>query len=514
MSAKNTLIAVFEDIHQQYDWAIAEHHFAPKQDILVEDDEDDDDVYLIRSGKATVIIGGGSEIILGQGDLIGEMSFLLSNKRTASIVAKEPVHCWSVSVSSMEEVFRQDPPLAARFYKALGGLLALRLVNSSKRAIQNQVFQDNDDALISLMEVQASEIQDRLQNYVRVLRNEAVLEIDRVKKEIGRLDVETTEGFQERREQINGLTSELRRKQHQHFEKARPKLEHFFTEIQQMLMEILDLENRNEVGARAFAIFARSVLGEIPFLQLRTDQSLEAVDVMLHIFHRKVASEIWSPRDLILDWIDRVLWEMPTFEAFRARHDLTADVINQHMSIEDSALNITLVYDSIGVVLAKIINTAARSQSRVNMVYTDPKTVYQIQFALTGRMGQVDINAHRLPSLLSTVIGEASLLPNDVPLHSQNLIVISGLINYLPDRYLVQLMSRAEQFLSPTGSILLSGVLPTEDQALFNDFFQWPMIRRSDEEISRLLTSLGFVVDVHIRKNGVVVQAKNKRSEH
>ena len=68
--------------------AIIERHFDAKQDILVEDDEEDDDVYLIRSGKATVIIGGGSEVILGEGDLIGEMSFLLGNKRTASIVAK------------------------------------------------------------------------------------------------------------------------------------------------------------------------------------------------------------------------------------------------------------------------------------------------------------------------------------------------------------------------------------------------------------------------------------------
>ncbi len=512
MSAKNTLIAVFEDIHQQYGWAISEHRFAPKQDILVEDDEDDDDVYLIRSGKATVIIGGGSEIILGKGDLIGEMSFLLSNKRTASIVAKDAVHCWSVSVSNMEKVFQQDPPLAARFYKALGGLLALRLVNSSKRATQNQVFQENDDALISLMEIQASELQDQLQNYVRILMNDAVVDIDRVKKTVGQLDVERTGDFKERRTQINRLTSELRQIQSRHFEKARPRLKQFFNEIQQMLMEILDLEKRNEVGGRAFEIFSRSILGEVPFLKLRTDQSLEAVDVMLHIFHRGTQSEIWSPKDLILDWIDRVLWEMPTFDAFRARHDLTADVINQYMSVEGEALNITLIYDSIGVVLAKVVNTAARTQSHVNMVYTDPKTVYQIQFALTGRMGHVDINTHRLPSLLSTVIGEASLLPNDVPLHSQNLIVISGLINYLPDRYLVQLLSRAEQFLSPTGSILLSGILPTEDQALFNDFFQWPMIRRSDEELSRLLMSLGFAVDVHIRKNSVVVQAKTRRS--
>ena len=44
MSAKNTLIAVFEEIHQAYGWAIIERSFEAKQDILVEDDEEDDDV--------------------------------------------------------------------------------------------------------------------------------------------------------------------------------------------------------------------------------------------------------------------------------------------------------------------------------------------------------------------------------------------------------------------------------------------------------------------------------------
>ena len=59
-----------------------------------------------------------------------------------------------------------------------------------------------------------------------------------------------------------------------------------------MLMEILDLEKRNEVGANAFAIFKESILGEVPFLQLRTQNSLESMDVMLHIFHRTQHSTV------------------------------------------------------------------------------------------------------------------------------------------------------------------------------------------------------------------------------
>ena len=47
-----------------------------------------------------------------------------------------------------------------------------------------------------------------------------------------------------------------------------------FKEVQHMLMEILDLEKRNEVGANAFAIFRESILGEVPLLKIEEDQSL------------------------------------------------------------------------------------------------------------------------------------------------------------------------------------------------------------------------------------------------
>ena len=58
MTVKDQLVSVFEDIHQTHPWAITARQYEAKEDILVEDDDGDDDVYLIRSGKATVLLGG------------------------------------------------------------------------------------------------------------------------------------------------------------------------------------------------------------------------------------------------------------------------------------------------------------------------------------------------------------------------------------------------------------------------------------------------------------------------
>ena len=150
MSSQLQLISAFELIQKEYPDVVMVHKYEAKSDILLEDD-DDNDVYLIREGKAAVLLSGGSEILLGAGDLIGELSFLLGNKRTASIVAKEYVVCWSIDVSDMEIVFEKDPILSAQFYKALGQVIAERLVNGARRQAQNLVFQEEGDPLIGVM---------------------------------------------------------------------------------------------------------------------------------------------------------------------------------------------------------------------------------------------------------------------------------------------------------------------------------------------------------------------------
>ena len=81
---------------------------------------------------------------------------------------------------------------------------------------------------------------------------------------------------------------------------------------------------------------------------------------------------------------------------------------------------------------------------------------------------------------------------------------MSQWMDYLPDRYLVQLLSCMAPFLAENGKILMSGILPTSEQALFNDFFYWPMIRRTQEEIEQIFLSAGFESHIHIRQNGVV----------
>ena len=114
---------------------------------------------------------------------------------------------------------------------------------------------------------------------------------------------------------------------------------------------------------------------------------------------------------------------------------------------------------------------------------------------------------HRVSSIISLVLGDAAILPPQVSQGSQQVIAIDGLMDYLPDRYLVILIEKCLQYLAPGGKLLLSSILPTSDEALFSNFFQWHMVRRSEQEVEAIFSILGLSVETTIQDNAIVISA-------
>ena len=528
MSIQKQLVDVFELIKDRYPWAIIEHNFVPKQDILVEDN-DDSDVFLIREGKVAVIIGGGnSEVVLGKDDLIGEMSFLLGNKRTASIVAKEDVQCWSVNVHSMEKIFDTDAPLATKFYKSLGSLIANRLVNDSKRYTQNLVFQDNDDALLSLMNIQGLELRQSLENTSRIVSNRLQQMMDDAQRQI--LDVhkkyeqvKLEHARSKKQLEIQRVIDELTADQEVLFCEIRGRLLSIFMQIQHLLMEILDLEKRNEVGRSIHNIFQKSVFQLVPIVHKRQNISskqhqIEPLLLSAHLLQEKHEfTEIWDPQMVIAHWIDMILKEFPTIKAYQKRHHLISEHIVKHV-VEDSTqmqelrnatatrYQLTLVNDAVGSILARIYAKVARVPTEIHAVSHDATSLYYMDSGMDVRSGKVKMLFHKLPSMASMLFSDIELLPANIPKKSQRIIAVDGVMDYLPDRYLVMLIEKCLPFLAEGGCILLSSILPTDDVAFITDFLQWPMVRRTEEELGKIFAIFSMNSQTYVQDNAIVIK--------
>jgi CRP/FNR family transcriptional regulator, cyclic AMP receptor protein len=69
-------------------------------------------IYFIEQGEADVLTEGGEATqTLGPGDTLGEISLLLTGERTATVVARTPMHLLSLSGQDFERIRARVPEL-------------------------------------------------------------------------------------------------------------------------------------------------------------------------------------------------------------------------------------------------------------------------------------------------------------------------------------------------------------------------------------------------------------------
>jgi CRP-like cAMP-binding protein len=105
-------------------------------DPIIQEGEPGDGLYLILSGTAQVsraAPGGEPRLLatLGPFRSFGEISLLVDQPRSASVVARTALRCVKLSRSQLEQVEEKEPKLALRLYRLVAESLARSLLGSS-----------------------------------------------------------------------------------------------------------------------------------------------------------------------------------------------------------------------------------------------------------------------------------------------------------------------------------------------------------------------------------------------
>jgi len=109
-----------------------EIHFKAKE-IVIREGDTSDYLYYIVSGRYLVFSGNRCVSYLTPDDMfIGEMSFLLSNQRTATVVAKDGGTCIKVSKQDFVDLIKRNP----HYGIFLARLLAQRLTRLNARTVK------------------------------------------------------------------------------------------------------------------------------------------------------------------------------------------------------------------------------------------------------------------------------------------------------------------------------------------------------------------------------------------
>jgi hypothetical protein len=78
--------------------------------------------------------------------------------------------------------------------------------------------------------------------------------------------------------------------------------------------------------------------------------------------------------------------------------------------------------------------------------------------------------------------------------HEQDVIVLQGMVEYMPERIAVALLTQCRTLLAPGGSVIAPALGPSDDQDLFDWLLNWPTVRRSKEGMRRAFAGAGFTM--------------------
>lgn len=104
--------------------------------IISENDNESQDIYVLCNGSVEIVSNTSqitsNEIVLssGQIDILGELSWLLNVKRTATVRCKGEVSSIHINGQQLKEYFNRNPEAGYLFMNNLSVLLAKRLMQT------------------------------------------------------------------------------------------------------------------------------------------------------------------------------------------------------------------------------------------------------------------------------------------------------------------------------------------------------------------------------------------------
>ena len=205
--------------------------------------------------------------------------------------------------------------------------------------------------------------------------------------------------------------------------------------------------------------------------------------------------------------LNRFLLDLPTSLSLRT-HDETLlaaieNILLQHTNT--GPINVTLINVGTGALAANLIHALAPIGARLTVVDGDRDALTFLDMGMTARPRAVELDTQFVNILdIANSTAKEQLPPAD-------LIIVHGILEYLPDPVARDLIQVLESTLNAKGHLVVSTTPPTPDQEAFELLLRWPMIRRNYEMINRLFLAAELSIPQDLSANSTVVVAQQRK---
>jgi extracellular factor (EF) 3-hydroxypalmitic acid methyl ester biosynthesis protein len=407
------------------------------------------DVFRVAEGELEVIDNRTQPIIvldvIGRGGVVGEMSFLEDSVRNADVRTPDGAICQRWDRAALLRILDQEAAFAAEFYRVLAGMLVERnraTVSSAvaggmggtkiPRGPTNEVAAADGGALAEALRARFMEL-------------EPLIRRDRVAadRELG------------------------------------AALRNFAAALGEALARMSDEDGRiaGQVVTRELHPYTmRSHLGE-----LALDRDAGTVGVrgaMAHLLANKPEGD--GPLGEVLDgW----LLGLPTCRGIRERGAFALQMVLEALPA-DPPLRLMVVNTTGGLVPGLLAQLGGRVPGEITCV--DESRAALSTAEASGRARDLRLRLIQ-DDLVGLCMGRSTI--RHAP---QQIVVLDGLLEYLPERLAASLFRWARSVLVPGGTLIVTGLVPSPDDPVFRHVLAWPLVRLRTNALARLLQGAGF----------------------
>lgn len=383
--------------------------------------------------------------VIGRGAMVGEMAFLDEQARLADVRAVDLAVVQRWDRATLLRLLDRDAALAASFYRALASMAVERARAVTQNAITGGLGKVGGPALNAAAADEGRRVADEL----RARLDEAEAQLRR-EPQAGRRDA------------VAAL--------------------HTFDARFSALLARMGAEDADAAGEAAShelrPYLVRARLGEL--LLNRSEGQAGGVEGLDHVDAGRPAGQ--GPLGEVIDgW----LLSLPTPRGIRERRGLAASLVPE-LAAPNQGLKALLLGASGGRVVADALPSLDRLGGEVVCLDHTREGLATVSQALQDRVSRVRLRLAQ-DDIAAIALGSARM-----SFPGRTLIVIDGLLEYLPERGAVGLLRWARQQLSPGGALLLTAVAPGADDGILRHLLRWPMLRRTRPSLGELVGASGF----------------------
>lgn len=411
------------------------------------------DVFLLREGRLEVVDGRSTpELILATftpGAMVGEMAFIDDAPRSADVRAASDSVVTQWPRQDLHALLAREPDLAATFYRAIARLAAERIRTVTTTALAGAYTRARTVSRAGLARI----------------REEARLLADPIKE--GLLEVERR------------LRSDPGDAQ------AQVALRGLLERLQDDVRTLFVAHPEPGAGDEAAAVLTRElhpylVRSALAERCIRRPQGVTATaEILSHVLVDTPGGD-----GQLGELLDRWLLDRPTCTALRSFRgplvELVAASLPRHRNRRVLVLNA-----GTGSLVAGLMEAIHQPPTVLTVIDQSRDALAFLDASVAGRPGVELVTVQE--NLAQFALGRRR--HNFV---HQDVVVVHGLVEYLPDRLVVSLFQVLARMIAPGGVVAVTGLAHSPDDTLLDRVLAWPTIRRSLEDFRRLLDGAGF----------------------